>query len=402
MRRARLSKNDLWLGIVSFLNDLSSEMIFPVLPFFLALVLGFSKGTIGVIEGAGLAAVSLFQGFSGYWSDRMGRRKPLVVAGYAISTLTKPFFAVASSVAAIFALRFLDRASKGVRNAPRDALISDTTVPEARGRAYGFNRAMDTAGAIVGTFIVFLILRRFVEVPESAYRTIFWISFFPGALAVIALMAFVRDVRVKGKDGGPLRQFQWRKVSKHAKFFFVVATVFALANASYAFFLLRATSVGMPVRYMPLLYIVWSIFSAALAVPIGQWSDKQGRAKALMVGYLVFALTAYSFTLGEAKLMWLLFALYGIAMALTEGVSRALVADLVHHEVRGTAFGIYHTATGAGAFVASVVFGVLWDRVGETAPFLVSSILSLLAAALFGIFLFKHRGHGHFGGASHR
>ncbi|MBF8280713.1 MAG: MFS transporter family protein [Candidatus Magasanikbacteria bacterium] len=388
----KLSKNDIWFGIVSLLNDISSEMIFPVLPLFMATVLAFNKSTIGIIEGLGAASALILQAFSGYISDRRQSRKPIAVIGYALSVLTKPFFAFSQTVLQVIGLRMIDRGGKGIRTAPRDALISETQNKSARGYSFGFNRMMDTSGAIIGTLIAFLYLAKF----PGAYRTIFWISFFPGLLAVAALIIGIKDVK-RPPSAPPPRKFIWTKVSKHAKFFFLVSTVFALANASYAFFLLRALDVGIADKFIPLLFLVYSVFAAIFFTPIGRWTDKAGRAKALLAGYLLFAAVAYFFTRASATEMWLLFALYGIAIALNDGVSRALVADLTHPEVRGTAYGIYFMLQGVAAFAASFLFGALWDKVSRDTPFIVASLLSLLAAILFLIFMVRHKGHGHFG-----
>lgn len=392
----KLTRNDLALGLTSFLNDVSSEMIFPVLPFFMVTVLGLSKGQIGLVEGLAGAASYFFMGFSGYLSDRRGRRKENVVFGYTLSVVTKPLFAMATAGWHAVALRFVDRAGKGWRESPRDALIAEGQDQRHRGRAFGFNRTMDTLGGAVGTLIVFLIL---LKTPD-AYRTIFWISFFPGVLAVLLLILLVRDTKnclSADGNGAPRRRFEWRKLGRHCKLFYVVTTVFALANASYAFFLLRAANLGVVSHLTPLLYLIYTLVPAFLFLPIGRWTDHRGRKLALLLGYFLFSLVTLSFVAANQFLVWILFALYGVSLALTDGVSRAFLADLVHPDVRATAFGIYFALNGLGLFVASALFGFLWDRWGQHLPFIVSSVLAALAGVIFIIFLIRHRHCQHFG-----
>ncbi len=387
--------NNLWLGIVSFLNDVSSEMIFPILPLFLVLVLNLNKSQIGVIEGVALAAASLFQGFSGYVADRRGKRKDAVGLGYLLSAVTKPLLSLAQSGSQVLGLRFLDRAGKGIRDAPRDALISFSTDARHRGRAFGFNRALDTAGGAVGSLLVYFLLLRW-SLTEETFRRVFAISFWPAILGVMVLLLFVRDVPADGERAK--RVFDWSKVSRHARFFFFISAIFSLANASYAFFILRATGGGNYLQ-SPLYYLIFSLVSGLLFLPIGRWTDRRGRARALLFGYLIFALTCIGFINANGALTWPLFILYGASIALTDGVGRSLISDLIHPDVRATAFGVYHGLNGLALFGGSFIFGRLWDTLGMSTPFFVSGGVSLLAALLFVVYLYKHRGHGHFGGS---
>lgn len=384
----KLSRNDIAFGCISFLNDVSSEMIFPVLPFFMVAVLGLTKGQIGLIEGLAGAASYIFMGVSGYVADRRGRRKDNVVAGYALATLTKPFFAMATTGWHAVILRFLDRAGKGLRESPRDALIAEGQVERYRGRAFGFNRTMDTLGGALGTLIVFYILLKF----PGAYRPIFWISFFPGALAFLLLVLFVKEKAVKATDDPavPRRKFDWSKLDHHCKLFYVVTTIFGLANASYAFFLLKAASLGVVGSANTLLYLVYSLVPAFLFFPIGRWTDHHGRKLALLLGYFLFALTAVSFTAANQFMVWILFAFYGASMALTDGVTRAFISDMAHPDVRGTALGIYYGLNGLALFVASAMFGYLWDNFGYNFPFIVSGILAAIAGLVFIVFIIHH------------
>lgn len=395
----RLTRNDIAFGFVSMLNEISSEMIFPVLPFFLVTVLGLSKGKVGIVEGVAGAAASFFLGLSGFLSDRLGRRKDFVVFGYSLSILTKPLFAIASSGWQAVFLRLFDRMGKGFRDAPRDALIASGQDQRHRGRAFGFNRTLDTIGGTLGSLFVFWWLLQHVD----DYRTIFWISFFPGILAVLLLILFVKEKREKNSADGvgePRRRFSWEKLGKHSKLFYIVTTIFALANASYAFFLLKAQAVGISKEFSPLLYMIYTLVPAFLFVPIGRWTDHKGRKLSLLLGYFLFSLTALSFAFATDGIVWILFVLYGAGLALTDGVSRAFLSDLVHPDVRATALGIYFGLNGLALFVASVVFGFLWDKFGQNLPFIVSSIVSALAGLIFILFIIRHRHCKHFGEAA--
>lgn len=388
--------NNLWLGIVSFLNDVSSEMIFPILPLFLVLILRLSNTEIGLIEGVALASASFFQGFSGYIADRRGKRKDAVALGYLFSSITKPLLSLATSASQVLGLRLLDRAGKGIREAPRDTLISFSVDAKHRGRAFGLNRTLDTAGGVVGSLIVYFILR-YWPLNEALFRKIFSISFWPAIVGVIIILIFVREVPHQAA-AGEKRVFDWHKVSRHARFFFLISAIFSLANASYAFFILRAVGGG---NYLDsaLYYLVFSLFSGLLFFPIGQWTDARGRSRALLWGYLVFALVCFGFINPPAggAIFWPLFVLYGLAIALTDGVGRSLLSDLIHPDVRATAFGIYHGLNGLALFGGSFIFGRLWDKAGADLAFSVSGSIALLAAMLFVVYLYKHRGHGHFG-----
>lgn len=395
----KLNRNDITLGLVSMLNDISSEMIFPVLPFFMVGVLGLSKGKVGIVEGVAGAASSFFLGLSGYFSDRLGRRKDFVVFGYSLSVITKPLFAMATNGWQAIFLRFFDRMGKGFRDAPRDALIAAGQDQRHRGRAFGFNRTMDTIGGTLGSLFVFWWLLNHAE----DYRTIFWISFFPGALAVLLLILFVKERRERNSsdgDGLPRRRFSWEKLGKHSKLFYIVTTIFALANASYAFFLLKAETVGISKQFAPLLYMIYSLVPAFLFVPIGRWTDHQGRKLSLLLGYFLFSLMALGFAWASDGIVWILFVLYGASLSLTDGVSRAFLSDLVHPDVRATALGIYYGLNGLALFASSVVFGFLWDKFGQTLPFIVSSIIASLAGLVFVVFIIQHRKCRHFGEAA--
>ena len=374
--RLRLGRNILALGAVSFLTDLSSEMIYPLLPLFLTGVLGASATAIGAIEGAAESTSSLLKLASGWWSDRVRRRKPLVVGGYVVSSLVRPLVALAQSVPQVLAIRLIDRVGKGVRTSPRDALIADSVAPEHRGEAYGFHRASDHAGAVIGPLIAFVLLGTF----GLSLRTLFLLAAIPAALSIVVLFAGVRETaRVIPRPesgvqlGVPLSRRFWS--------FLVVLLVFTLGNATDAFILLRSTQLGVEPALVPILWAMLHVVKALTSTPAGALSDRLGRRPMLIAGWLLYAAVYLGFArAGSAWHAWALFGTYGIFFGLTEGAQKAMIADLVPATRRGAAFGWYNLALGLGAFPASLIFGAIWDRFGAPAAFQYGAVLALVAA----------------------
>jgi MFS family permease len=373
--RPRLGRNVIALAAVSFLTDVSSEMIYPLLPVFLTSVLGANASFIGAIEGAAETTAALLKLASGWWSDRVRRRKPLVLAGYAIASAMRPLVAVATSAVQVLGIRVADRVGKGIRNAPRDALIAESVDPSIRGRAFGFHRAADHAGGVVGPLIAFAVLTYQV----AALRTVFWLAAIPGLLSVLVVAFGVRDIpRAAPEHGGPdLRQplggSFWRVLT--------VIFVFTLGNSTDAFLLLRANQLGVPVALAPILWAALHVVKSASSTPGGALSDRVGRRPTLIVGWLLYAAVYLGFALAStAWQAWALFGVYGVFFGLTEGSERALVADLVAPERRGTAFGWYNLAIGLGALPASLLFGFVWDRAGAARAFEMGAALALAAA----------------------
>ena len=362
------------LGVVSFLTDASSEMIYPLLPVFLTVTLGASATTLGAIEGAAESTAALLKLASGWWSDRAGRRKPLVVIGYGLASVTRPLIGIAQSAGQVLAIRLVDRVGKGIRGAPRDALIADAVAPAMRGRAFGFHRAADHAGAVLGPLIAFVLL----QWAGLGMRTVFLLAAIPALLAIVTVIAFVREEaaapppvsRPAAKLTGDLpRTFWW---------YLVVLLVFTLGNSSDAFLLLRAQELGVPVAVLPLLWAALHVVKSAASTAGGTLSDRVGRFPALAAGWTVFAAVYLGFAFATAPWhAWLLLMCYGIFSALTEGPERALVADLVPAERRGTAFGWFNLTIGLAAFPASLLFGVLWDRFGARVPFMLGAGLAV-------------------------
>lgn len=377
---ARVPRNVKMLGFVSLLTDASSEAVYPVLPLFLANVIGAPVTAIGLIESVAEATGSIVRVFSGRLSDRLGKRKALVAWGYALSNVIKPLFAVSQTWPMVLLLRFADRLGKGVRTAPRDALIADSGTEEMRGRDFGVHRALDTVGAAIGPLTAWAIL----SLSPGAYRTVFLVSAIPGTLAVVLVLAAVRDVAGARETPQRTSTMRLRGLGMPFALFTTLSAVFALGNSSDAMLVLRSQDLGAPAALIPLMYFVFNVVAASLATKFGSLSDKVGRRRVLAVGFAGYAVVYLGFALARGAVSpWLLFAAYGVPYALTEGLTRAFVVDLVPAEFRATAVGGYTFVLGLAALPASTMAGVLWDRVSHAAPFAVSA--GLMGAAALGL-----------------
>ncbi len=379
-----MPRNVVVAGLVSLLTDISSEMIVPVLPLFLTIVLGAPVAAVGLIEGVAESTASVLRVFSGWLSDRAGKRKPLILAGYGLSNLTKPLLALAGAWPHVLALRFADRFGKGIRTAPRDALIADSVDHSVRGRAFGFHRAMDTTGAAIGPLLAAgtLALTSSGGNPAGNPRAVFWLASVPGIAAILVGWLFLRDRAVPPKDSAAPR-LGFRDLGRPFALFTAIATLFAVGNSSDAFLILRAQNVGMAVAAIPLAYFAFNTLYALLATPAGILSDRWGRRPLLAAGYVVFAVVYAGFAVApNAGVAAALFLLYGAYYALTDGVARALVADLVPASLRATAMGTFATATGLALLPASVIAGFLWQSVAPAAPFAYGAATAALSAAL--------------------
>lgn len=370
------------LGWVSFLTDVSSEMIYPLLPAFLTKSLRAGPAAIGLIEGVAEATASLAKVGSGIWSDRLARRKPLVVAGYLLAAIVRPLVAFARVWTTVLAIRFADRLGKGIRTSPRDALIADLVPVGRRARAFGLQRAMDNAGALVGPLLAALLLKLAFE-----QRTVFLLAAVPGFAAVLVLLLAVPDVP-RGddcRDDTPppvLPPTGDAAPSLPPRFWRVLAVfgLFTLANSTDAFLLLRAEQAGVAVWQLPLLWAFFHAVKAATAVPGGAVADRVGRVPAIALGWLVYAVSYAGFALVSGpSAVWALFALYGVFSGLTEGAERALVADLVPERLRGRAFGFFHGVIGIAALPASLLFGLAWKAFGPRAAFFAGAAIALAA-----------------------
>jgi MFS family permease len=385
--------------ITSFLTDVSSEMLFNLLPIFLFNVLGTRTGLIGVIEGVAESTASLLKLFSGWLSDRLQKRKALAVFGYALSTAAKPLLYVATTWLWVLGMRFADRTGKGLRTAPRDALVADSIDEKHRGLAFGLHRAGDTGGAVVGILIALAVVvasEGSGMLVRSTFQRIVLLSLIPAALAVFVLAIGAHDVFPKGnslgqvgKRGGSGARLDLRKHDRGFLMFLVIIVIFTLGNSSDAFLILRAEQAGLSVVGILGMMVTFNLVYALLSGPSGALSDRIGRKLLLVVGWSVYTAVYLGFAAANAGWQtWALMAVYGVYYGVSEGVARALVADLVPVSQRGSAYGAYHAAVGLTALPASLIAGVLWQGVGEwqgygpSAPFLFGAAMALVAVVL--------------------
>jgi MFS family permease len=398
--RWRPAPNVWALSAVSFLTDASSEIIAPLLPMFLTATLGASARTVGLIEGGAEAVASVLKVASGRWSDRARRRKPLVVWGYALSSLVRPLVSLAQSSTHVLLIRFVDRIGKGVRGPPRDALLAASTPAAFRGRAFGFHRAADHAGAVVGPLIAMVCLSWLA----LSVRQVFWVAAVPGALAVIVAVVFVKESQLGEPTHEPIPPVasiqstldqpspsQARAATPLPASFtqvMLAIAVFTLGNSTDAFLILRANQLGVPLALIPLLWVVLHVVKSASSTPGGALSDRVGRAPLIIGGWMLYALVYAGFAMASAPWhAWALFATYGVVFGLSEGTEKALIADLVPASARGRAFGWYQATIGLTALPASVMFGIVWDRYGASAAFSMGAALAVLASLLLALWL---------------
>ena len=382
--RQGLTRNVVILGFVSLLNDAASEMIYPLLPVFLTSVLGAGPAALGMIEGIAESTASLLKLYSGYLSDRVKRRKGWVVAGYSLSNVMRPLIAFAGSWVQVLALRFSDRVGKGLRTSPRDAMIADSTPPEFRGMAYGFHRAMDHGGAIVGPLLATGLLLLY----QDSISTVFLLSFIPGTLAVVLLLVGLRERASAPRTGGRTFSFRsaWTEMPDGFRKYLLIILIFTLGNSTDAFLLVRAQALGVPIALLPTIWVALHVVKMAFSVPGGMLSDRLGRKRIIVTGWVVYALVYAGFAFASRQWhVWALFATYGIYFGLTEGVEKALVADIAPAHLRGSAFGLYHLTVGIGAFPASLVFGLVWERFGPSAAFGMGAGLALLSSVMLAM-----------------
>ncbi|MCC7493205.1 MAG: MFS transporter [Fimbriimonadaceae bacterium] len=369
------SRNVVTLGLVSFFTDLHSETILALLPQFMTHVLGLRPAAIGLIEGLAECTASLLKIVSGWWSDRVRRRQPVVLLGYALSTAAKPLLSLATAGWQVLAVRLADRFGKGVRSAARDALVADSVDPAQLGRAFGFHRAMDTSGAVLGTLAAVLLLRW----SGGDYRRVFLAATLAGVVAVALLAGLVRDPPPRAASGKRPRA----PLAGNLRLFLVAHGVYSAGNFSYAFFLLRAEGCGVAAAVVPLLYLWHNVVYAAVSFPAGALLDRLGPRRAQVTAYLLQALTCLGFAAtSQPALLWLWFAVYGLQMGAVGGCSRATVAGLLAANRRGLGMGVFHAVEGVGLLLASIVGGQLAEHVGGPAPFVYSALLATAAALL--------------------
>lgn len=391
LRYRRLPRNVFAISLVSLLNDISSEIIYPFLPVFLSLTLGASPAIVGLIEGAAESLSSLLKLFAGYFSDRRGKRKVFVVLGYALANVVRPLLAFATSWHQVLAIRLTDRVGKGIRSAPRDAMIADTVTVEERGLAFGFHRAMDHSGAVIGPLIGYVLVMIFAanrNAPTAGdFTRIFLLASIPALAAVLVVSFFVRETkRIRSPaelETATLAPLSLRGFDNNFKRFLPIVALFTMSNSSDAFLLLRAQDAGVSITAIPLLWAALHVIKVLSSIFGGDLSDRLGRKRLIVSGWILYAAVYAGFAFVSSEVsVWALFLIYGIYFGLAEGAEKALVADLVRPEQRGTAYGLYNLAFGITVLPASLLMGALWSWQGPATAFLVSAALGSVAAVL--------------------
>ncbi|NMC56738.1 MAG: MFS transporter [Eubacteriaceae bacterium] len=375
-----IQRNLFFTGITSFFTDTTTKMIYSVMPLFL-LSLGAGKTEISLIEGIAESTASLLKAVSGWWGDKIGRNKPFMIIGYAFTAVLSPLFAFVYSPLQVLIIRFTERVGKGIRTAPRDSLVAASSEKGKRGRGFGFHKAMDNCGAIAGPLIAFAILSAF----PSDYRRVFLFAAIPGILGIATLIIFVKEAK-KNKESLP-NKISARDFPKRYYFFLFIIFIFTLGNSTDALLLIKASDVGIANEFIPIMYLIFNSVSVVFSIPAGVLSDKIGREKLILFGYLLYSSIYFAFgksSTGAAVI--LLFALYGLYSAATDGVQKALVSDIIQDNKRGTALGIYNCIIGVTLLPASVIAGALYEKINYSAPFYFGSAMAFAAFLLMALF----------------
>ena len=360
-------------------------MIYSVMPMFL-MSIGASKASLGLIEGVAESTASLIKALSGFWSDRIGKNKPFMLAGYALSALILPLYAFVISPMQVLVLRFAERFGKGIRTAPRDSLIAGSVTNNETGKSFGFQKAMDNSGAIAGPLIAFTLLSLF---PDN-FRLIFIIAGIPALAGIFVIIFGIKEARKSRTD--LIKKFRFRDFSKRYWFFLGIIFIFTLGNSTDALLLVKANEAGIKVAFIPLVYLITNLVSVVAAIPAGSLSDRIGKEKLLIAGFLIYTVVYLFFGMNVDKIaLFILFALYGLYSAATDGVQKAFVADMTDRNKKGTALGIYNALLGITLLPASIIAGVLYDRVNSSVPFRFGAAMSALAAVLMIIFCLTKR-----------
>ena len=375
-----LEKNAFFTGLTSFFTDTSTKMVYSVMPLFL-LSIGASKTTISLIEGIAESTASLLKAISGYWSDKIGKNKPFMIIGYGITAIITPLYALARIPIQILFFRFFERIGKGLRAAPRDSLISGSIKKNEAGKTFGFQKAMDNSGAIVGPLIAFLLLSIF----PLNYSYIFLLATIPAILGVLTVIIFIKEAKAEKKE--TTNKISLKLLPKKFYFFLIIIFVFTLGNSADALLLVKTSETGIDKSYIPFVYMIFNTVSVLLAIPIGKLSDRIGREKLIILGFIVYAIVYYFFgRFNSINVFIFLFMLYGFYSALTDGSQKAMISDIVSKDLKGTGFGIYHAVLGITLLPASLIAGLLYDKVNSNAPFYFGSIMALIATILMIIF----------------
>jgi len=378
-----LERNIFFVGTTSFLTDTATKMIYAIMPLFL-MTLGATKTEISLIEGIAESTASVLKALSGWWSDKIGKNKPFMIIGYAFTAILSPLFSIVTSPLQVLIVRFTERVGKGIRTAPRDSLIAGSSQDNTKGRSFGFHKAMDNSGAILGPLLAFGILSLF----PGDYRKVFMFAAIPGLLGLISIIYFVKEAK-KGQAES-LGRITLKDFSPKYYALLGIIFIFTLGNSTDALLLIKASDIGVQDAYIPIIYLIFNSVSVMFSVPAGILSDKIGREKLIIFGYLLYSIAYYGFgRTNSQSVLILLFALYGLYSAATDGIQKALVSDLIDKKKRGTGLGLYNCLVGMTLLPASVIAGLLYDHVNNSAPFYYGSIMALVAAMLMLIFYWK-------------
>lgn len=376
-----LEKNVFFIGLTSFFTDVSVKMVYSVMPLFL-LSIGASKTAISLIEGIAESTASILKAFSGYWSDKLGKNKPFMIIGYGITAIVTPFYAIVKFPVQVLFFRFFERIGKGLRTAPRDSLIASSVKNNDAGKNFGFHKAMDNSGAIVGPLAAFALLYFF----PLNYQNIFLLATIPAILGVLSIIFFIKEAK-SVKNEGKLK-FTLKQLPKKFYFFLIIIFLFTLGNSSDALLLVKTSETGIDKAYIPFVYMIFNTVSVIFAIPVGKLSDKIGREKLIILGFIIYSVVYYLFgKYCDINIFVFLFILYGLYSALVDTNQKAMVSDLVSKDLKGTGFGIYHSVLGITLLPASLIAGLLYDKVNSNAPFYFGSIMSLSSAVLMIIFV---------------
>lgn len=369
-----LERNVFYTGLTSFFTDTSTKMIYSVMPLFL-LSIGASKTSISLIEGVAESTSSLLKALSGYWSDKIGKNKPFMIIGYGITALVTPLYALARIPVHILLLRFLERIGKGVRAAPRDSLIRASVKGNNLGKNFGFHKAMDNSGAIIGPLAAFLLLSIF----PLNYKNIFLIAGIPAVIGVITIVFYIKEASRPKADSSP--KIKLSDLPKRFYFFLIIVFLFNLGNSADALLLVKTAETGIEKAYIPFVYMIFNVVSVLFAIPAGKISDKIGRTKLIFTGFLIYSFVYFMFgRFNTIGIFIPLFVLYGLYSALADTGQKAMVGDLVSKEQIGTGFGLYHALLGITLLPASLIAGLLYDKVSPSAPFYFGSAMAALAS----------------------
>jgi MFS family permease len=374
------NRNIFFTGLTSFLTDTSVKMIYSVMPMFL-MSIGASKASLGLIEGVAESTASLVKALSGFWSDKIGKNKPFMLVGYAISAIIMPLYAFVISPIQVLVLRFAERFGKGIRTAPRDSLIAASVTNKDTGRSFGLQKAMDNSGAIAGPLLAFAMLSLF---PDN-YSLLFLVAGIPAIAGIFVIIFGIKEIRKSKAE--LFQKFRFRDFSKRYYLFLGIIFIFTLGNSTDALLLVKANEAGIKVALIPLVYLVTNAVSVIASIPVGSLSDRVGKEKILVVGFLIYALVYFGFgRSSDTAVIISLFALYGLYSAATDGIQKAFVSDIVDTNKKGTGLGIYNALVGITLLPASIIAGVLYDKVDSRIPFYFGAVMAILAAILMGIF----------------